>query len=141
MVLTIRCRDIPLRVPPAAANHEVMSPRLLIVDDHASFRVFARRLLSLDGFDVVGEAEDGAAGISAAHHLEPDVVVVDVQLPDIDGFHVAEALTGMAGAPAVVLVSSRSRDDYGAEVSLSSARGFIAKADLSGDALRRVLGA
>jgi DNA-binding NarL/FixJ family response regulator len=118
----------------------VMALRVLIVDDHASFRVFARRLLSLDGFDVVGEAADGAAGISAAHALQPDVVVLDVQLPDSEGFAVADALTAMALAPAVVLVSSRSRDDYGTQIGLSTARGFIAKAELNGETLRRVLG-
>ena len=117
-----------------------MDPRLLIVDDHAPFRAFARRLLSLDGFDVVGEAIDGAAGICAARRLRPDVVLLDVQLPDIDGFRVAGALNAMTGGPAVVLVSSRSRDDYGAQVALSGARGFVAKAEVTGDALRRALG-
>ena len=113
---------------------------MLIVDDHASFRAFARRLLSLDGFDVVGEAIDGAAGISAARRLRPDVVLLDVQLPDMDGFRVAGALSAMTGAPAVVLVSSRSCDDYGAQVALSGARGFVAKAEVDGDSLRRALG-
>lgn len=117
-----------------------MGPRLLIVDDSASFRAFARRLLALDGFDVVGEAADGASGLRAVRDLRPDVVVLDVQLPDADGFSVAEALAATAGGPAVVLVSSRSRDDYGTQVALSSTRGFIAKADLDGIALRRVLG-
>jgi DNA-binding NarL/FixJ family response regulator len=116
-----------------------MEPRLLIVDDHASFRAFARRLLSSDGFDVVGEAADGAAAISAVQLFHPDVVLLDVQLPDLDGFRVAEALTAREGAPAVVLVSSRSCDDYGALVALSNACGFVGKADLSGDSLRRVL--
>ena len=91
-----------------------MDPRLLIVNDHASFRALARRLLALKGFDV--------------------------QLPDLDGFGVAAALTAMRRGPVVVLVSSRSRDDYGDQVAGSDARGFIPKAELSGDALRRVLG-
>jgi DNA-binding NarL/FixJ family response regulator len=116
-----------------------MDPRLLIVDDHASFRVIARRLLSLDGFDVVGEAADGAAAISAARSLRPDVVLLDVQLPDMDGFQVAEVMTAHAGAPAVVLVSSRSRGDYGTQIAVSTARGFVGKSELSGDSLRRVL--
>jgi DNA-binding NarL/FixJ family response regulator len=116
-----------------------MALRLLIVDDHASFRVFARRLLSLDGFDVVGEAADGAAAIRAAQRLRPDVVLLDVQLPDMDGFRVADALAAGGGASAVVLVSSRSREDYGAQIALSNARGFVAKSELSGDSLRRVL--
>lgn len=117
-----------------------MGVRVLIVDDHASFRSIARRLLVADGFTVVGEAADGRDAISAAHALAPDVVLLDIQLPDIDGFAVAEVLAADDAAPAVVLVSSRSRADYGSQVARSPARGFLAKSDLSGDALRRLLG-
>jgi DNA-binding NarL/FixJ family response regulator len=117
-----------------------MCTRVLIVDDHAPFRTFARLLLTAEGFDIVGEAGDGAGAISAARDLEPEVVLLDVQPPDIDGFGVAEVLAGHGQAPAVVLVSSRSRDDYGARLTGSAARGFIGKAELSGDELRRVLG-
>jgi len=118
--------------------------RVLIVDDHAPFRALARMLLVADGFEVVGEAADGAGALRAARQLEPDVVVLDVQMPGVDGFGVdgfgvAEALAGQAPAPAVVLVSSRSRTDYGRRVDDSAAQGFIAKAELSGAALRFVL--
>jgi DNA-binding NarL/FixJ family response regulator len=116
-----------------------MDARVLIVDDHPSFRAIARKLLVVDGFAVVGEAADGAGAISAAQDLRPDVVLLDVQLPDIDGFAVAEVLSTQARPPAVVLVSSRARTDYGSRVGNSSARGFIAKADLSGEAVRRLL--
>ena len=116
-----------------------MAVRVLIVDDHAPFRALARMLLVADGFEVVGEAGDGAEALSAARRLEPDVVVLDVQLPGTDGFGVAEALTRQPGAPVVVLVSSRSRADYGRRVDDSVAHGFIAKAELSGGALRLVL--
>ena len=115
------------------------SARVLIVDDHASFRTFARLLLNADGFDVVGVAADGAEAISSTRDLRPDVVLLDVQLPDFDGFGVAEALRRQPWVPAVVLVSSRAPSDYGRQVAVSSARGFIAKADLSGEAVRRVL--
>lgn len=126
-----------------------MEARVLIVDDHASFRSIARRLLDASGFAVVGEAADGVTAISAARRLRPDVVLLDIQLPDIDGFAVAEAIAAEAIAaatvpptvpPAVVLVSSRSCADYGGRVGSSSALGFIAKSDLSGDAVRRLLG-
>jgi DNA-binding NarL/FixJ family response regulator len=116
-----------------------MAVRVLIVDDHAAFRALARTFLVLDGFDVVGEAGDGAAALVAARDLHPDVVLLDVQLPGDDGFAVAERLAGDPAAPAVVLVSSRSRSDYGNQVAGNVARGFIAKDELSGTALRLVL--
>ena len=93
-----------------------MSARVLIVDDHAPFRALARRLLTADGFDIVGEAADGASAIDAARALRPDVVLLDVQLPDVDGFRVAEALNDDPPSPAVVLVSSRSGSDYGSRL-------------------------
>ena len=117
-----------------------MRARVLIVDDHTSFRTFARRLLVAEGFDVVGEAADGASALSAAGALRPDVVLLDVQLPGDDGFAVAETLAAHPPAPAVVLVSSRSRTDYGHRGD-DVTRGFIAKAELSGAALRLVLDA
>lgn len=116
-----------------------MSARVLIVDDHAPFRALARRVLTEDGFDVVGEAADGASAIDAARVLRPDVVLLDVQLPDLDGFRVARALVSASPRPAVVLVSTRAGRDYGSRLTTSAARGFIAKSDLSGDGLQRLL--
>ena len=113
---------------------------MLIVDDHPSFRTSARRLLEADGCTVVGEAADGASAIAAAGRLAPDVVLLDVHLPDIDGFAVASALTAAgASAPAVVITSSHAGSDYGALVEGSGARGFVAKAELSGAALEALL--
>jgi DNA-binding NarL/FixJ family response regulator len=112
-----------------------MSVSVLIVDDHPSFRATARLLLESEGFDVVGEAADGAAGLRDARALEPDLVLLDVQLPDIDGFEVAAQLTGTGDGPAVVLTSSRDEADFGPLVAASGARGFVAKAELSGAAL------
>jgi DNA-binding NarL/FixJ family response regulator len=108
---------------------------VLIVDDHPSFRSSARALLEAEGYDVVGEAENGLDGLDAARALRPDVVLLDVQLPDIDGFEVAAQLTKDAEAPAVVLISSRDGSDFGHLVRDSGARGFIPKAELSGDAI------
>ena len=114
--------------------------RVLVVDDHPSFRRGARMLLTEEGFDVVGEAEDGAAALALADDLEPDLVLLDVQLPDIDGFEVASRLLRRRPGLAIVLVSTRDHADYGSLVEHSGARGFVSKADLSGAVLERLLG-
>lgn len=114
-----------------------MAYRILIVDDHPSFRATARTLLTADGFEVVGEAPDGSSALEAVRRLEPDLVLLDVQLPDMDGFAVLERL-GPA-RPQVVLVSSREASDYNGLIRSSGARGFIAKAELTGAAVRFLL--
>src|SRR3954452_17703285 len=116
-----------------------MPPKVLIVDDHPTFRLTARALLESEGFDVVGEAEDGASAIETARRLKPDVVLLDVQLPDIDGFEVARRLTSNGSSPGVVLTSSRDGSDFGPLVERSGARGFVPKAELSGAALQALL--
>jgi CheY-like chemotaxis protein len=113
---------------------------VLVVDDHLSFRDTARQLLESEGYLVVGEAGDGMEALRAAAELEPDLVLLDVNLPDIDGFDVAARLTGESHAPAVILVSSRDGADFGPCVERSGARGFIPKADLCGAEIERVLG-
>jgi two-component system nitrate/nitrite response regulator NarL len=113
--------------------------RVLIVDDHERFRDLARRILTAARFDVVGEAADGAGALRQAAALRPDVVLLDVQLPDADGFVVARALTAVPDPPRVVLVSGRAPADYGALVRRSGACGFIGKVDLSGPLLLRTL--
>jgi DNA-binding NarL/FixJ family response regulator len=110
--------------------------RLVIVDDHEGFRVRASEMLAGEGFDVLGVAEDGRSAVELVRRVRPDVVLLDVQLPDTSGFDVAELLAPHA---AVVLTSSRSASDYGRRVWESPAYGFVAKADLSGHALREVL--
>jgi DNA-binding NarL/FixJ family response regulator len=112
---------------------------VLIVDDHAGFRTQARALLEAEGFAVVGEAADGASALDAAAQLEPQLVLLDVHLPDLDGFEVASRLTDGGDGPTVVLVSSRDGSDFGPLVGRSGAAGFIPKAELSGAALRALM--
>jgi two-component system nitrate/nitrite response regulator NarL len=112
-----------------------MPKTVLIVDDHAGFRGFARRLLEAGGFTVVGEADDGASALAAVAELQPELVLLDIVLPDFDGFAVAERLAEHGDEPVVVLTSSRDSADFGQRLERSSARGFIHKDDLSGPAL------
>ena len=115
-----------------------MPTTVLIVDDHAGFRDFARRLLEAGGYTVVGEAEDGASALSAVEALRPELVLLDVMLPDCDGFAVAERLAGNCDQPVVVLTSSREAADFGSRLERSRARGFVHKDELSGTALARL---
>lgn len=118
-----------------------MPTTVLIVDDHPTFRATARLLLESEGFEVVGEAPDGASAIAAAGELRPDLVLLDVGLPDLDGFDVASRITAaQPGGPAVVLTSSRESSDFGPLVERSGARGFISKCSLSGPAIASLLG-
>jgi DNA-binding NarL/FixJ family response regulator len=116
-----------------------MAMTVLIVDDHPRFRSIARKLLEHQGYRVVGEAGNGESALAAVRELRPDVVLLDVQMPGIDGFEVAARLNAADDAPAIVLVSSRDRIDFGALIAESGARGFIAKDDLSGPALAQLL--
>ena len=116
-----------------------MPRSVLIVDDHAGFRSWARALLEMQGYAVVGDAEDGASAIAAVRALRPDVVLLDIHLPDIDGFEVTRQLAREGVQARVVLVSSRDAKDYGGALECSGAQGFIAKAELSAAALEAVL--
>ena len=108
---------------------------MLIVDDHPSFRSFARAMLESEGFAVVGEAADGASALEAVDALHPAVVLLDVQLPDLDGFEVAERLAEASDPPEVVLISTRTAAAYGGRLETTTARGFLPKTALSGAAL------
>jgi len=107
---------------------------VLIVDDHGSFRGFARRLLEAGGLTVLGEAATAREAIERAHQLEPDVVLLDVMLPDGDGFAAAEQIPGT-----VILTSSHELDDLRTRLERSHARGFIPKDDLTAEAVVALL--
>jgi DNA-binding NarL/FixJ family response regulator len=113
--------------------------RVLVVDDHPSFRRCVRALLTSEGFDVVGEAENGESALALATELSPDLVLLDIQLPDISGFEVVSRLHETNPELEIVLVSSRDQNAYGSALGASGALGFITKCDLSGPALARLL--
>jgi DNA-binding NarL/FixJ family response regulator len=112
---------------------------ILIIDDHAAFRVQARALLLADGFEVVGEAVDGISGLEAARTLRPDLVLLDIGLPDVEGFEVARELAVDGPPPFVVLTSSREASEYGPRLSSSRVLGFVPKDELSGAAIRALV--
>ena len=120
-------------------HHAWVSERVLIVDDHAGFRLLAQRMLERAGFDVVGAAGDGESALAQIELLGPDLVLLDIQLPILGGFDVVERLARRPRPPTIILTSSRDRDDYGTRIIDSNVAGFIPKAELTGDALRRLL--
>jgi DNA-binding NarL/FixJ family response regulator len=112
---------------------------ILIVDDDARFRTQARDVLEADGFEVIGEAVDGATGLRAARALRPDYVLLDIGLPDIEGFEVAKALAVNGPPPWIVLTSSRDARAYGRRLTNGHSLGFIPKERISGAAIRALV--
>ena len=135
-----RCRRIrvfPLETDERLCDDFHIATTILIVDDHPAFRRSARRLLEGEGFDVVGEAVDGASAVRAVDETAPDGVLLDIALPDSSGFDVAARLAD--GPAKIVLTSSRAQTDLGPRLRDSQALGFIPKDRLSGDAIRALL--
>jgi DNA-binding NarL/FixJ family response regulator len=127
------------RIGSRSSLGEDTAVRVLIVDDHSSFRTTARRLLEGEGYEVVGEAETAAAALAVTQETHPELVLVDVNLPDLDGFELAERLTALDPEIQIVLTSSRDEEDYGQYVEASTALGFVPKAELSGATLAALL--
>jgi DNA-binding NarL/FixJ family response regulator len=112
---------------------------VLVVDDHAGFRARARLLLEAEGYEVVGEAGDGGTALAETRRLRPELVLLDVQLPDLDGFDVAARLTGDDGGPTVILTSSRDWSESPDLIVRSGACGFVPKDRLSGETIGELL--
>jgi DNA-binding NarL/FixJ family response regulator len=119
---------------------DVVRQSVLIIDDHEDFRSSARALIELEGFEVVGEAADATGALTAVAALRPHIVLLDIQLPDGDGFSVAEQLAMLPDPPKVVLISSRDAASYGPRLIQTPARGFLPKSALSGKALAALVG-
>ena len=139
------CRTGFVLAPMPRARRGAHHPRhmertVLIVDDHPGFRASARALLEADGYVVAGEAADGAEAVAAAGALQPEIVLLDVALPDLDGFAVAVLLADLGRPPQVILVSSRERSVYGRRIDAAPVRGFLPKRALSGAAIRELVG-
>jgi two-component system response regulator EvgA len=113
--------------------------RILIIDDNAAFRAAARRLLEQEGFVVVADVDNSVSGLEEARRQRPDLVLLDVQLPDLDGFEVAERLARLEGQIEVILTSTLDGSDFGALVASSPVAGFIPKAELSAAAIEALL--
>lgn len=112
-----------------------MTHRLLIVDDHAGFRDLAGPLLQGVGFELVGAVATGGEALTLLADCRPDVLLLDVQLPDTTGFEVCRAVLRIQPDVRVVLCSIHPASDFGPEVTSCGAKGFLAKSQLSGAAL------
>jgi DNA-binding NarL/FixJ family response regulator len=120
-------------------DNPLMCNRVLIADDHSGFRRAATELMTAEGFEVLGCAVDGRSALQMTADLRPDLLLLDVQLPDMSGFEVARRLAAANDPTAIVLISSRDRSDYGGELEISPVNGFITKSDLSGSLIARML--
>jgi DNA-binding NarL/FixJ family response regulator len=133
------CRVNPHVRACTLCEHERVARTIVVVDDHADFRAQATELLEAAGYQVVGSCPDGRSALTAIAELRPDVVLLDVQLPDIDGFRVVEQVDRVDG-PVIVLISTRDAADYGARIARSGVAGFISKERLSASSLAQVVG-
>lgn len=123
----------------ASDESPMLNETILIVDDHPSFRAMAQVVLEAEGFVVLGTASDGESAVAETLRLAPDVVLLDIGLPDMSGFDVADRLRKAGSTAAIVLTSSRDGSDFGPLIAESGARGFVDKSELSGDAVRALV--
>lgn len=116
-----------------------MPLRVVLVDDDERFRAMARRTLESDGVDVVAEVETGGGTLDAVLRWRPDLVLIDIGLPDIDGLEVARQIGAEAAGAAVILISTRDAE-YGGRVAAGLAAGYLPKDELSLAAIVELIG-
>ncbi len=116
-----------------------MGVSVLIVDDQATFRLAARMVVeATEDFEVIGEVETGEASLPAAQELAPDLILMDVNLPGIDGLEATRRILAAAEkgtAPVVLVLSTYEAGEYGSRAVESGAAAFISKSDFSPDSL------
>jgi DNA-binding NarL/FixJ family response regulator len=134
-----RYRASPMSTTTRTCDDRAVERSVLLVDDHAGFRAEARAMLEMDDYVVVGEAATSAAAVSEASRLRPDIVLLDVGLPDGSGLDLIGPIRSVAPGAIVILISSRLASDYGDRLSLSAADGFLDKTELTTGALHDVL--
>ena len=117
-----------------------MARSVLVVDDSAPFRATARALLEARGYRVVGAVADGSAALAAVEALQPDAVLLDINLPDSDGIALARELAALPWHPRVVLTSTNAEAATVSEVRRSGAEAFVPKNELPGAALDTLFG-
>jgi CheY-like chemotaxis protein len=114
--------------------------RCVIVDDDEGFLDVARELLERGGVTVAGVARNGAEALDRARAMQPDVMLIDIRLGEESGFEAARRLAGNGQAPTLIMISTHAAEDYADLIADCPAVGFVAKADLSASAIRRMLG-
>jgi DNA-binding NarL/FixJ family response regulator len=113
-----------------------MATRVLIVDDQEPFRLAARAVVeATDGFEVVGEVETGEASVEAARELAPDLVLMDVNLPGIDGLEATRQILDGSDTVVVLLLSTYEADEYGPRAAEVGAAAYIPKSEFEPDRL------
>jgi len=116
-----------------------VSRSVLIVDDDDAFRNLATRILTGWGHVVIGEAGTAAEALARVAELRPDTVLIDIGLPDGDGFALTARLRGMPWPVRVVLISSDADRANAAAADRAGASGFVPKDELSGPGLRQLI--
>jgi CheY-like chemotaxis protein len=123
----------------SSATHGVAMVRVLVVDDHVSYRRLMVRLLRTSGFEVIGDVGNGRDAVEMVLAKTPDVVLLDILLPDFDGFEVARRLVVSPVPPLIVFISSRQRDEFGTLADGGTIRGFLSKDEFTVERLNGLL--